>query len=170
VYTQFSGRPQCFLTAEQLVFEMQAAGFAIDPSHPLRELNRRPGALPAGGPVIYEGVFRRQGESMSHITPAVPVAVAELVSYQDNGVVSRQLVKKAAGNITAFAFDAGQELTEHSSPFEAVIEVVEGEATVVIAGQPHDVRQGEMIVLPASVPHAVRAKKRFKMLLTMIRS
>lgn len=96
--------------------------------------------------------------------------VADLVSYQDGGIVSRQLVKKTTGNITAFAFDAGQELTEHTSPFEALVEAVEGEATIAIAGRPHSVRQGEMIVLPASVPHAVRAETRFKMLLTMIRS
>jgi quercetin dioxygenase-like cupin family protein len=96
--------------------------------------------------------------------------VVDLVSYQDGGIVSRQLMKKTTGNITAFAFDAGQELTEHTSPFEAIVEVVEGQATIVIAGQSHAVGQGEMIVLPASVPHAVRAEKRFKMLLTMIRS
>jgi quercetin dioxygenase-like cupin family protein len=94
----------------------------------------------------------------------------DAVSYQDGGIVSRQLLKKTTGNITAFAFDAGQELTEHTSPFEAVVQVVEGEATVVIAGQPNAVRDGEMILLPASVPHAVKAEKRFKMLLTMIRS
>lgn len=98
------------------------------------------------------------------------ISVADLVSYQDGGIVSRQVVKKPAGNVTAFAFDAGEELTEHTSPFEAVIEVLEGEATISIAGQPHDVRQGEMIVLPANVPHAVKADRRFKMLLTMIRS
>jgi quercetin dioxygenase-like cupin family protein len=96
--------------------------------------------------------------------------VVDLVSYQNGGIVSRQLVKKTTGNITAFAFDEGQELAEHTSPFEALVEVVEGEATIVIADQPHTVRQGEMIVLPASVPHAVRAEKRFKMLLAMIRS
>jgi quercetin dioxygenase-like cupin family protein len=105
---------------------------------------------------------------VSHTTQVVPVV--DLVTYQDNGIVSRQVLKKATGNITAFAFDAGQELTEHSTPFEAVVEVREGEATVVNAGEPHVVRQGEMIVLPATVPHAVRAEKRFKMLLTMIRS
>jgi len=98
------------------------------------------------------------------------IAVADLVSYQDGGIVSRQVVKKTTGNITAFAFDAGQELTEHSSPFEAVVEVMDGEAEIAIAGQPHTVNRGEMIVLPANVPHAVRAHKRFKMLLTMIRS
>lgn len=105
---------------------------------------------------------------MSDLNQAFPVV--DLVSYQNGGIVSRQLVKKPAGNITAFAFDAGQELTEHTSPFEAVVEVVEGEATISIAGESHAVHQGEMIVLPASVPHAVRAERRFKMLLTMIRS
>ncbi|HEX5069466.1 MAG TPA: cupin domain-containing protein [Vicinamibacterales bacterium] len=94
----------------------------------------------------------------------------DIVSYQDGGITSRQLVKKAAGNITAFAFDAGQELTEHTSPFEALVDVVEGEAAIEVAGRPFRVRQGEMIILPAGVPHAVRAETRFKMLLTMIRS
>ena len=102
--------------------------------------------------------------------PNQVLRVVDLVSYQNGGIVSRQLVKKTAGNVTVFAFDAGQELTEHTSPFEALIEVVDGEATITIAGQPHTVRQGEMIVLPANVPHAVKAEKRFKMLLTMIRS
>ena len=78
--------------------------------------------------------------------------VADAVSYQDGGIVSRQLLKKTTGNITAFAFDAGQELTEHTSPFEAVVHVIDGEATVAIAGQPHAVPQGEMIILPANVP------------------
>jgi quercetin dioxygenase-like cupin family protein len=98
------------------------------------------------------------------------ISVADLVPYQNGGIVSRQVVKKPTGNITAFAFDEGQELTEHTSPFEAVVEVVEGEATIAIAGQAHTVRQGEMVVLPANVPHAVKAHKRFKMILTMIRS
>ena len=105
---------------------------------------------------------------MSDTNPVLPIA--DLVSYQHGGIVSRQIVKKPTGNITAFAFDAGQELTEHTSPFDALIEVVEGEATVVIAGRPHAVHAGELIILPASVPHAVRAEQRFKMLLTMIRS
>jgi quercetin dioxygenase-like cupin family protein len=98
------------------------------------------------------------------------MAVARLVDYQVGGIVSRQLVKKNGGNVTAFAFDAGQELSEHTSPFDALIEVVEGEAEISLAGQPHRVRQGEMIALPANVPHAVTAVSRFKMLLTMIRA
>jgi quercetin dioxygenase-like cupin family protein len=95
--------------------------------------------------------------------------VARLVEYQAGGIVSRQVLKKAAGNVTAFAFDAGQELAEHTSPFEALIEVVEGDAEISVAGRAHRVAGGEMILLPASVPHAVKAVSRFKMLLTMIR-
>ena len=98
------------------------------------------------------------------------MAVARLVEYQVGGIVSRQLVKKNAGNVTAFAFDASQELSEHTSPFDALIEVVEGEAEISLSGQPHRVRHGEMILLPANVPHAVKAVSRCKMLLTMIRA
>ena len=98
------------------------------------------------------------------------MAVVRLVEYQTGGIVSRQLVKKAAGNVTAFAFDAGQELTEHTSPFDALIEIVEGEAEISVSGQAHQVTARHMIFLPANVPHAVRAVSRFKMLLTMIRS
>jgi quercetin dioxygenase-like cupin family protein len=96
--------------------------------------------------------------------------VAGLVDYQTGGIVSRQVIKKATGNVTAFAFDAGQELTEHTSPFEALVHVVDGEAEISVAGQVRRVRAGEMILLPANVAHAVKAASRFKMMLTMIRS
>ena len=98
------------------------------------------------------------------------MSVTTLVEYQAGGIVSRQLVKKAAGNVTAFAFDAGQELTEHTSPFDALVEVVDGHAEIGLAGQAHHLRAGEMILLPANIPHAVKAVSRFKMILTMIRS
>ena len=98
------------------------------------------------------------------------MSVTALVEYQPGGIVSRQLVKKTAGNVTAFAFDAGQELTEHTSPFDALVEVVDGEAEISLSGQAHRVRCGETILLPANVPHAVKATARFKMLLTMIRA
>lgn len=104
------------------------------------------------------------------MSDSLVMSTVDLVAYQDGGIVSRQIVKKTAGNITAFAFDAGQELTEHTSPFEALLEVIDGVATIQIAGQPYRVSHGEMILLPAGVPHAVRAETRFKMLLTMIRS
>ena len=98
------------------------------------------------------------------------MSITALVEYQPGGIVSRPLLKKAAGNVTAFAFDAGQELTEHTSPFDALVEVVDGEAEIALAGQVHHVRTGEVILLPANIPHAVKAVARFKMLLTMIRS
>lgn len=96
--------------------------------------------------------------------------LVDLVAYQDGSVVSRIIVKRDAGNVTLFAFDAGQELSEHTAPYDALVEVVEGEATVTIAGRPHRLRAGDMIVMPARQPHAVAAVSRFKMLLTMIRS
>jgi len=100
----------------------------------------------------------------------VVMSVTALVDYQSGGIVSRQILKKSAGNITAFAFDAGQELAEHTSPFEALVEVVEGDAEIAIAGRAHRVHAGEMVRLPAGIPHAVKAVSRFKMLLSMIRS
>lgn len=102
--------------------------------------------------------------------PVTVLNTAGLVAYQPGGIVSRQILKKATGNITLFAFDEGQELTEHTSPFEALVQAVEGEADITVGGEAHRVRGGEMIVLPARVPHAVRSLSRFKMLLTMIRS
>ena len=102
-----------------------------------------------------------------------PVQVAkapELVNYQDGAVVSREIVKKPTGNVTIFAFDEGQGLSEHTAPFDALVQVVEGDAEIAISGQPHRVQGGEMILMPAGQPHALKALKRFKMILTMIRS
>ena len=96
--------------------------------------------------------------------------VVDLVSYQDGAVVSRIVVKREAGNITLFAFDAGQELSEHTAPYDALVQVLDGEAAITVAGRPHCVRAGEMILMPAHQPHALKAVSRFKMLLTMIRS
>jgi len=98
------------------------------------------------------------------------VKASDLVQYQDGAVVSREIVKKTTGNVTLFAFDEGQGLSEHTAPFDALVQVVEGEAEITVAGQPHRVRADEMILMPASQPHALRAIQRFKMILTMIRS
>ena len=103
--------------------------------------------------------------------PGAQVArTAEFVNYQDGAVVSREIVKKPAGNVTLFAFDAGQGLSEHTAPFDALVQVLEGEAEIIVSGQPHRVRGGEMLLLPAGQPHALQAIERFKMMLTMIRS
>jgi quercetin dioxygenase-like cupin family protein len=99
------------------------------------------------------------------------VAVAtELVNYQDGSIVSREIVKKSTGNVTLFAFDEGQGMSEHTSPFDALVHVLDGEAEISLAGKPHRLHSGEMILMPAQQPHALKAVKRFKMILTMIRS
>ena len=95
--------------------------------------------------------------------------MAELVAYQDDSVVSRQITKADAGNVTLFAFDKDQELSEHTAPFDALVQVLEGEAEIKISGKPFQLQTGDAIVMPADEPHAVRATQRFKMLLTMIR-
>jgi quercetin dioxygenase-like cupin family protein len=101
---------------------------------------------------------------------ARPTAAAELVAYQDGAVVSRTLVKKPVGTVTAFAFDAGQGLSEHTAPYDALVQVLDGRATITVGGAAHDVVAGEMLLLPANVPHALHAPQRFKMVLTMIRA
>lgn len=98
-----------------------------------------------------------------------PAALASLVDYQDGSVVSHTLVKAKAGTVTAFAFDAGQGLSEHQAPFDALLLAVEGRATVRVGGEDHPMTGGEIVKLPANVPHGVEATDRFKMLLIMIR-
>ena len=94
----------------------------------------------------------------------------DLLQYQDGAIVSRVLLKNKGGTVTLFAFDAGEGLSEHTAPFDALVVVTDGEASIQIAGQSFTVRQGETIVLPANKPHAVMAVTPFKMLLIMIRA
>ena len=94
----------------------------------------------------------------------------ESIDYQDGAVVSRTLVKKANGNVTLFAFDQGEGLSEHTTPFDALVHVVDGQAHITIGGVGYEVSAGEAIVMPADIPHALKADSRFKMMLTMIRS
>ncbi len=96
--------------------------------------------------------------------------VDELVSYQEGAVVSRTLLKRSAGTVTVFAFAEGQGLSEHTSPFDALVHVLEGHAEITIAGKQLAGAAGQCVLLPANEPHAVKATTRFKMLLTMIRS
>jgi len=96
--------------------------------------------------------------------------IAELVSYQDGSVVSRQITKADAGNVTLFAFDKDQELSEHTAPFDALVHVLDGDAEVRISGKAFNLGTGDAIVMPANEPHALKASTRFKMLLTMIRN
>ena len=107
---------------------------------------------------------------MSTAPKAEILNFSEMVAYQNGSVVSRQITKAEAGNITLFAFDEGQELSEHTAPFDALVQVLEGEGEILISGQAFHLKNGEAIILPANQPHALRATQKFKMLLTMIRS
>ena len=99
-----------------------------------------------------------------------PRTLVDLVDYQAGSVVSRVILKAKTGTVTLFAFDEGQALSEHTAPFDALAEVLDGEVEITISGKPHRVRAGEMIILPANRPHALKAAGRFKMMLVMIRS
>ncbi len=103
-------------------------------------------------------------------TPAQAVATRALVDYQPGSIVSREILKKTTGKVTLFAFDVEEGLSEHTSPFDALVQILEGEAEITIAGRPNRVGEGELILMPANQPHALKALKRFKMILTMIRS
>ncbi len=105
----------------------------------------------------------------SEIAGAEALPLLGLVNYQDGSVVSRVVLKREKGNITIFAFDEGQGLSEHTSPFDALLQAVEGEAEITVAGNPIALKAGEVVLLPAEKPHAVKATTRFKMLLTMVR-
>lgn len=96
-------------------------------------------------------------------------ALAALVEYQPGAVVSRTIVKKKAGTVTAFAFDDGEGLTEHTAAYDALVLLIEGACEVTIAGTPHHVSVGQLLRLPANRPHALKALGRFKMLLVMIK-
>ncbi|MBW1837582.1 MAG: cupin domain-containing protein [Deltaproteobacteria bacterium] len=106
----------------------------------------------------------------SNDTPkGVPFNLKEHVSYTIGSVVSKMLLQKDTGNITLFSFDAGQGLSEHASPFDAVVHILDGEAKITIGGKPHTVVAGEIIIMPANIPHALQAEVQFKMLLVLIR-
>ena len=94
----------------------------------------------------------------------------DLVDYQDGSVVSREIIKKETGTVTLFAFDEGQGLSEHTAPFDALVYLLDGEAEIVISGKPLRLKEGEIVIMPANQPHALKAIKKFKMILTMIRS
>lgn len=93
----------------------------------------------------------------------------DLAAYQEHSVVSREIIGKASGTMTIFAFDQGEGLSEHTAPFDAAVYILEGEAEIRIEGEPHVVKEGEMIIMPANKPHALKAVTRYKMLLVLIR-
>ena len=101
---------------------------------------------------------------------AKAVRLIDLIDYQEGSVVSRTIIDKKTGTVTLFAFDEGQGLSEHTAPFDALVYLLDGEAEIVISGKALHVKEGEMVIMPANEPHALRAVKKFKMVLTMIRS
>ena len=106
---------------------------------------------------------------MSTAPKSQVLKMADLAAYQEGSVVSRQITKADAGNVTLFAFDAGQELSEHTAPFDALVHILDGEAEVRLDGVPYALAAGDAIIMPADVPHALKATTKFKMLLTMVR-
>jgi quercetin dioxygenase-like cupin family protein len=96
--------------------------------------------------------------------------LVDLVAYQKGSVVSRTIIDKKTGTVTLFSFDEGQGLSEHTAPFDALVFIIDGEAEITISGKPLHLGEGEMTIMPANQPHALKAAKRFKMLLAMIRS
>ncbi len=97
-------------------------------------------------------------------------SLIKMVEYQDASIISRTLVNKNTGSITLFAFDKGQELSEHTTPYDALVQVVDGKGEIIIDGNTNMLEAGSIILMPAAIPHAVKAPERFKMLLTMIKS
>ena len=108
-------------------------------------------------------------EETTNLT-ARALTMTELIAYQEGSVVSRTLIDKKIGTLTLFAFGAGQGLSEHTAPYDAVVQIVDGEADITIAGTVNHLVAGQMIIMPANQPHSLRSDQRFKMLLVMIRA
>jgi quercetin dioxygenase-like cupin family protein len=96
--------------------------------------------------------------------------ITDLIDYQNNSVVSMEIVSRKTGTVTLFAFDQGQGLSEHTAPFDALVYLLDGEAEVTISGKALRLKEGEMVIMPANQPHALKALRKFKMVLIMIRS
>lgn len=111
----------------------------------------------------------KQDNPKNNFPPAQAVKLTNLVEYANTSIVSRTITGTDAGTMTLFAFDAGQALSEHSAPFDAFVQVLEGETELMIGGQKVITRAGETVLMPAHIPHGVKAVQKFKMLLTMIR-
>lgn len=106
---------------------------------------------------------------MNTFEKSVVFSFKDSVVYAESGVVSRQVMKNEKGNVTLFAFSKGEGLSEHTAPFDALVQIVDGTAAIVIGGQRFTLIEGQSIIMPANIPHAVEAPERFKMVLTMIR-
>ena len=114
-------------------------------------------------------VMATENEKKPKLQAGQVLDLVKLVEYGEGAVVSRTLVENNAGTVTLFAFDKDQSLSEHTAPFDALVHVVEGEGEFIISGKFNRVGKGQLILMPANIPHALRAKTRFKMILTMLR-
>jgi quercetin dioxygenase-like cupin family protein len=113
---------------------------------------------------------RKNGSTVLESCLAKPAVLAELIDYAKDAIVSKTIIDKPVGTITLFAFDRGQKLSEHTAPYDAVVQVLDGSAALTIGGKSITVCAGQLIIMPANVPHEVAAQEKFKMLLTMIRA
>ncbi len=107
---------------------------------------------------------------MSNFEHSTKINFKTNIEYSANSIVSKRVLEKPTGNISLFAFDKGQHLSEHTAPFDAMVQLVEGQAKITIAGEAFSMGEGETIIMPANIPHAVFATEKFKMLLTMIKA
>jgi quercetin dioxygenase-like cupin family protein len=113
---------------------------------------------------------KRAKSSVLEACVAKPQGLDGLIEYAADSIVSKTILDKPVGTITLFAFDEGQQLSEHTAPYDAVVQVIDGRGTLTIGGEQVTVAAGEIVIMPGNVPHAVAAEERFKMLLTMIRA
>jgi quercetin dioxygenase-like cupin family protein len=113
---------------------------------------------------------KKHNSSVLETCLAKPAVLAKLIDYADDSVVSKTIIDKPVGTLTLFAFDAGQGLSEHTAPYDAVVQLLDGRALLTIGGKRIAVSAGELIIMPANVPHSLAAEEKFKMLLTMIRA
>lgn len=102
-------------------------------------------------------------------TKGIAIDMNQSITYAEGAVVSKTLLDKKAGTLTLFSFDVGQGLSEHTAPYDATVQVIDGEGEITIAGETQTIKAGELIIMPANIPHSLKAAKRFKMLLIMIR-
>jgi len=116
-----------------------------------------------------ENKEEQKGTPDGGLPPAEPQRIEELVDYAPGSVVSRTVIRRPVGTVTLFSFDAGQGLSEHTAPFDALVQILDGRAELTIGGKPVRAEAGQTVLMPAHVPHAVHAAERFKMLLVMIR-
>jgi len=114
--------------------------------------------------------LKKKNKDVTKRVEVQPAKLIDLINYQEGSVVSRTIIDKNAGSVTLFAFDEGQGLSEHTAPFDALAYLLEGEAKITISGKTFSLKEGEIIIMPSNQPHALKASRRFKMLLTMVKS